>query len=265
MSSEKILQIKNLKKFFPVERGMFKKAVSYVRAVDSISFSIRKKEILGLVGESGCGKTTTGKMIARLLIPTAGQVFLYGNNIQQMGRAELASQIQMIFQDPFASLNPKLSIGTILSEAVRANTRTVDRLSKSEIIHKSKDLLESVGLSSNILNDYPHQFSGGQRQRIGIARALAMGPEIIIADEPVSSLDISIQAQILNLLCDLKDKLGLSYLFIAHDLNVTRHIADRIIIMHEGKIVEEGITDNVYTSPSHPYTKNLLACVPAIT
>lgn len=262
---ETILEVNNLKKHFPVERGAFKKTVGYVHAVDGISFFIRKGEVLGLVGESGCGKTTTGKIIVGLLKPTSGEVLFCGQDIFKMGRTNLASKIQIIFQDPFASLNPRLSIGTILGEAVKIRAKAENKqIDATELKEKVKRLLDSVGLPANIVNDYPHQFSGGQRQRIGIARALAMEPEIIIADEPVSSLDISIQAQILNLLSDLKDNLGLSYLFIAHDLNVTKHITDRIIIMHNGRIMEEGVTNEVYQAPKHDYTKKLLSSVPVV-
>lgn len=260
-----ILNVENLKKYFPVERGVFRRVVDYVRAVDDISFQIRKGEIFALVGESGCGKTTTAKLIMRLLEPTEGKIFFYGKDISLLGRRELARKIQIIFQDPFASLNPRLTIGTIVGEAIKYRLGAVgERLRSKEIREKTKELLNRVGLPVNILNEYSHQFSGGQRQRIGIARALAMQPELIVADEPVSSLDISVQAQILNLLLDLRDSLGLSYLLIAHDLNIVRFLSDRVAVMYQGKIVETDSVKNVYDMPQHPYTKRLLEAIPAL-
>lgn len=260
-----MLRVENLKKYFPVERGVFRRVVDYVRAVDDISFQIRKGEIFALVGESGCGKTTTAKLIMRLLEPTEGKIFFYGKDISLLGRRELARKIQIIFQDPFASLNPRLTIGTIVGEAIKYRLGAVgERLRSKEIREKTKGLLNRVGLPVNILNEYSHQFSGGQRQRIGIARALAMQPELIVADEPVSSLDISVQAQILNLLLDLRDSLGLSYLLIAHDLNIVRFLSDRVAVMYQGKIVETDSVKNVYDVPQHPYTKRLLEAIPAL-
>jgi len=258
-----ILRVQNLKKYFPVERGIFRRVVDYVRAVDDISFDIRKGEIFALVGESGCGKTTTAKLVVRLLEPTDGKISFYGKDVSLMGRRELSQKIQIIFQDPFASLNPRLTIGTIVREAVRQRWEASgEKVKTKELRQEIEELLVQVGLPGDILDDYPHQFSGGQRQRIGIARALAMRPELIVADEPVSSLDISVQAQILNLLLDLRDSLGLSYLLIAHDLNVVRFLSDRVTVMYQGKIVEAGSVDAVYNSPQHFYTKRLLEAIP---
>ena len=260
-----ILSVENLKKYFPVERGVLKRVVGYVRAVDGISFDIRKGEVFALVGESGCGKTTTAKLIVKLLEPTEGKIFFYGKDISLITRRELARKIQIIFQDPFASLNPRLTIGTIVGEAVKHRLgATGERVKTKEIRNETKELLDRVGLPGNILNEYPHQFSGGQRQRIGIARALAMQPELIVADEPVSSLDISVQAQILNLLLDLRDSLGLSYLLIAHDLNVVRFLSDRVTVMYQGKIVEKGSVKMVYNNPQHRYTRRLLEAIPTL-
>jgi len=258
-----MLNIKNLKKYFPVERGVFRRVVDYIRAVDDVSFEIKKGEVFALVGESGCGKTTTAKLIMRLLQPTDGKIFFYGKDISLLRRRELARKIQIIFQDPFASLNPRLTIGTIVGEAIKYRLETTgERTETKKIREETKELLSRVGLPVNILNEYPHQFSGGQRQRIGIARALAMQPELIVADEPVSSLDISVQAQILNLLLDLRDSLGLSYLLIAHDLNVVRFLSDRVAVMYQGRIVEKGSVKKIYDEPQHPYTKKLLEAIP---
>jgi ABC-type oligopeptide transport system ATPase subunit len=260
-----MLRVNNLKKYFPVERGVFKRVVDHVRAVDGISFDVRKGEVFALVGESGCGKTTTAKLIVGLLKPTDGKILLYRKDISLLGRRELARKIQIIFQDPFASLNPRLTIGTIIGEAVKHRlVITGEKIKIKAIGKETKELLNRVGLPVNILNEYPHQFSGGQRQRIGIARALAMQPELIVADEPVSSLDISVQAQILNLLLDLRDSLGLSYLLIAHDLNVVRFLSDRVAVMYQGKIVETGFVKNVYEDSRHPYTKSLLEAIPTL-
>lgn len=260
-----MLKVNNLKKYFPVERGVFRRVVDYVRAVDGISFEIKKGEVFALVGESGCGKTTTAKLIVGLFEPTDGEIFFHGKDISLLGRRELARKIQIIFQDPFASLNPRLTIGTIVGEAIKHRLEaTGEKVRTKEIRKETKELLNRVGLPVNILNEYPHQFSGGQRQRIGIARAVAMQPELIVADEPVSSLDISVQAQILNLLLDLRDSLGLSYLLIAHDLNVVRFLSDKVAVMYQGKIVERGSVKNVYEDSQHPYTKRLLEAIPAL-
>jgi ABC-type oligopeptide transport system ATPase subunit len=260
-----MLKVENLKKYFPVERGVFRRVIDYIRAVDGISFETRKGEIFALVGESGCGKTTTAKLIVKLLEPTEGRIFFHGRDISLLKRRELARKIQIIFQDPFASLNPKLTIGTILGEAIRSRLKANrEKVKTKEVMNETEELLNRVGLPANILNEYPHQFSGGQRQRIGIARALAMRPELIVADEPVSSLDISVQAQILNLLLDLRDSLGLSYLLIAHDLNIVRFLSDRVAVMYQGKIVEIGSVRDIYENPQHPYTMRLLEAIPTL-
>lgn len=254
-----LLEVRNLKKSFPVESKLLHKVISLVIAIDDVSLTLDKGEVLGLVGESGSGKTTLGKIVAGFIQPDSGEIYFKDENIKKFNRKERAKKIQMIFQDPFASLNPRLSIGTILGEAAKIRHRTLDIGHRTRQIEEEvKELLNLVGIPTNILHDYPHQFSGGQRQRIGIARALAMQPELIIADEPVSSLDISIQAQILNLLVDLKEKFGLSYIFIAHDLSVANFIADRIAVMYQGKVVEEGKTDEVLKNPKDKYTQRLL-------
>jgi len=260
-----LLKIKNLKKSFPIESKLLHQVIGKVIAVDNVSLGLDKGEVLGLVGESSSGKTTLGKIIAGLVSPDSGEIFFQEKNIQEFTRKERAKKIQIIFQDPFASLNPRLSVGTILAEATRIrHEATGTRYQAREIEEEIKELLNIVGMPTNILHNYPHQFSGGQRQRIGIARALARQPELIIADEPVSSLDISIQAQILNLLVDLKEKFGLSYLFIAHDLSVVNFIADRTMVMYQGRIVEEGETEEILREPKNIYTQKLLNSLPLI-
>lgn len=262
---EKLLVVKDLKKYFSIERGMFKEVAGYNKAVDGISFEINKGEIMALVGESGCGKTTTARMIIGLLKPTDGRIYFHGRDMSTMSRKELAQRIQIVFQNPFASLNPKHPVGTIIGEAVRSKLAIDKKKPQKGYIEKRvKELLGMVGLPADAINEYPHQFSGGQRQRIGVARALAMEPELILADEPVSALDISVQAQILNLLLDLRDELGLSYLLIAHDLNVVHFLADRVAVMYKGKIAEMGPINEVYENPKHPYTKKLLNAVPKL-
>jgi ABC-type oligopeptide transport system ATPase subunit len=260
MNQEPIIEVKNLSKRFPVQTGLFRTR-GFVDAVQSVSFSIASGETLALVGESGSGKSTIGKLIQGLIQPTSGEIFFEGRNSKTISRKERAHFVQMIFQDPFSSLNPKLSIGTMLEEAV--NLSQGSKLNRDPT-EKAKKLLTSVGMEDNILGDYPHQFSGGQRQRLGIARALAMKPRLIIADEPVSALDLSIQAQILNLLADLKEQFGISYLLVAHDLSVVEQMADGILVMRGGSIVEKGTVEKVFQAPEQEYTKTLLEAIPRI-
>jgi len=259
--SEKLLEVKNLKKLFPVKPGFFFKAKDHVHAVDGVSLSVKPGRTLGLVGESGCGKTTMGKTILKLTEPTDGQIFFKNVNITGYTRREMKKvrrQMQMIFQDPFSSLNPRHTIGSILAAPFEIHGLADDKNMEDKI----SELLKKVGLSSETMRRYPHEFSGGQRQRIGIARALALYPELIIADEPVSALDVSIQAQILNLMKDLQDELGLAYIIIAHDLSIVSHISDEIAVMYLGKIIEKALSTDFYTEPLHPYSKALLSAVP---
>lgn len=261
VNREKLLEVKNLKKYFPVKSGFFGKVVNNVKAVDDISFSIYKGETLGLVGESGCGKSTTGRMLVNLLQPTAGEVFFEGRNLSELKsheQREYCKKIQIIFQDPYASLNPRMTIGDIISEPLKVN-----KLMKgSELEKRTLELLNYVGLASYHRNRYPHEFSGGQRQRVGIARALSLNPQLIVCDEPVSALDVSIQAQVLNLLKDLQKEFKLTYLFIAHGLNVVKHASDRVGVMYLGKMVEIAEADKLYDAPKHPYTQALLSAIP---
>jgi len=258
-----LLEVKNLKKYFTVKKGIiFSRDIGYIKAVDNVSFSIREGETLGLVGESGCGKTTTGRVIIRLLPATSGEVYFDGENIFNLKGNELQKlrrKMQIIFQDPYASLNPRMTAGEIVVEPLIVHKLISN---KKEKIEKARELLEMVGLNPYHINCYPHEFSGGQRQRIGVARALALNPKLIIADEPVSALDVSIQAQIINLLQDLQEKFNLTYLFIAHDLSVVKHISNRIAVMYLGKIVELALSDDLYRSPMHPYTQALLSAIP---
>ena len=259
--SQALLQVRDLRTWFEVRRGLLRKTVGHVRAVDGISFDIGKQETLGLVGESGCGKSTAGRSILRLITATSGSVHFDGQEVFAANRAELKRlrrQMQVVFQDPVGSLNPRMSVGRIIGEPI-----AVHRLaSGSALQDRVANLLERVGLSPDYAQRYPHEFSGGQRQRIGIARALALDPSFIVCDEPVSALDVSIQSQILNLLSDLQDELGLSYLFIAHNLAVIEHFCDRVAVMYLGRIVELADRDATYDNPRHPYTQALLSAVP---
>jgi oligopeptide transport system ATP-binding protein len=259
-----LLEVKNLKVHFPVRHGMFSRVRESVKAVDGVSFSMAAGETLGLVGESGCGKSTLGRAIMRLVEPTAGEIFLNGENLTQMNGAALRSRrrkFQMIFQDPFGSLNPRMTVEDIVGEALDIHQLTDGRSARQKRI---AELLKAVGLDAAYAQRYPHEFSGGQRQRIGIARALAVEPEIIICDEPVSALDVSVQAQIINLLRDLQQQHGLAYLFIAHDLAVVGHISRRVLVMYLGKIVESADAKEIIRSPKHPYTQALISAVPEI-
>lgn len=257
----KLIEIKGLSKEFPINKGLFNKQVGAIYAVNNIDLEIHKGEILGLVGESGCGKSTTGRCILGLINPTKGSIKFNGTelfNIDKKTINSLRKKMQIIFQNPYSSLNPRMSIKEILEEPLIIH----NAVPKNQINTRIKELLDMVGLSSSILNRYPHEFSGGQRQRIGIARSLALKPDFIVADEPVSALDVSIQAQIISLLEDLKKDLGLTYLFISHDLSVVRYISDRIAVMYLGEIVEIASVEFLYTNPQHPYTKALLSAVP---
>ena len=258
-----LLEVKDLRKFFPVRKGIFARVAEYVKAVDGVSFNIRKGETLGLVGESGCGKTTAGRTILRLLDPSGGEVIFNGTSVFNLHGEELRKirkEMQIIFQDPYGSLNPRMTVGGIVMEGMVAH----NLYSKAERVEKTQKLLERVGLEREHFHRYPHEFSGGQRQRIGIARALAVEPHFIVCDEPVSALDVSIQAQIINLLSDLKEEFNLSYLFIAHDLSVVEHISDRVAVMYLGKIVEQSPSEELFQNPLHPYTQALLAAVPSL-
>ena len=255
--SDKLLEIKNLKKYFPVKHsGVHKK---YVQAVDDVSFYINKGETLGLVGESGCGKTTIGRTILRLHEPTSGQIIYDGTDITKINMIPYRKRMQIVFQDPYASLNPRMTVGDIVGEAVDIHKLASNIKERKELI---VSLLEHVGLNSEHATRYPHEFSGGQRQRIGIARSLAVSPEFIVCDETISALDVSIQAQIINMFEDLQEKLGLTYLFIAHDLSVVKHISNRIGVMYLGKLVEVAKSKELYKNPLHPYTQSLLSAIP---
>jgi oligopeptide transport system ATP-binding protein len=259
--TETLLEIKDLKKHFPITGGIFGKTIGHVKAVDGVSFSVKKGETLGIVGESGCGKSTTGRMLMRLIEPTAGEIIFDGKDLMKLSKKDMRAtrrDLQMVFQDPFASLNPRHTVEKILEEPLIVHGIGDEKERKKKV----RELLEVVGLSSYYAKRYPHQFSGGQRQRIGIARALMTRPKLIIADEPVSALDVSIQSQVLNLMQDLQKEFGLTYIFIAHDLGVVRHISDRVGVMYLGKMVELADSDKLYEKPLHPYTQALLSAVP---
>jgi len=253
--------VKNLKKYFPIRRGVFQTRVGDVKAVDGISFTIKKGETLGLVGESGCGKSTTGKAVLQLDRPTSGQVMFDGNDLVAMHGEDLRrmrQRMQIIFQDPYSSLNPRMTVGEILGEPITAHGLAAGRAKDERV----KELLTLVGLNPSFSTRFPHEFSGGQRQRIGIARALSVNPVFVVCDEPIAALDVSIQAQIVNLLKELQAKFGLTYLFIAHDLSMVRHISDRMAVMYLGRIVEIAAWNDVYSNPKHPYTQALLSAIP---
>ena len=258
---EPLIRVQNLKKHFPITAGVFRRQVGTVKAVDGISFDLLPKETLGLVGESGCGKTTAGRTVLNLYTPTEGKVYFGQTEGTALGVNDLRTmrqKMQMIFQDPQDSLNPRMTVGSIISEPLLEHTK-VSGLQRTERV---EELLQAVGLNAKYMNRYPHEFSGGQRQRIGVARALALNPEFIICDEPIAALDVSIQAQVVNLLEDLQEKFGLTYLFISHDLGMIRHIARRVAVMYLGHIVEIATSQNLYTRPQHPYTQALLSAVP---
>ena len=257
---EPVLEVRDLKKYFPITRGVWQKTRGMLKAVDGISFDLYRGETLGLVGESGCGKTTAGRTIVRLYEPTGGSVRLHGQEIFSLSEREMLpvrSQIQMIFQDPYSSLNPRMTVGDTITEALE-----IHGLAEERRTERVGELLEMVGLGQEMAGRYPHEFSGGQRQRIGVARALAVQPKVIICDEPVSALDVSIQAQVINMLEELQEKLGLTYLFISHDLAVVRHISHRVAVMYLGRLVEVAPSDQIYDNPLHPYTEALMSAIP---
>ncbi|GIN37905.1 dipeptide ABC transporter ATP-binding protein [Heyndrickxia oleronia] len=260
-NKEKLLEIQNLKTYYPVKGGFLRRTIAEVKAVDDVSFVINKGETLGLVGESGCGKSTAGRTILKLLNPTSGKIIFDGKDITNLGGKELRlarKDFQMVFQDPYASLNPKQMVGDIVSEPIRNFTSKSMKDLKLEVL----ELLQKVGLPEDAYYKYPHEFSGGQRQRIGIARALALKPKLIVADEPVSALDVSVQSQVLNLLKELQNEFDLTYLFIAHDLSVVKHMSDRIGVMYLGNLVEIADKSSLYAEPLHPYTQALISAIP---
>ncbi len=260
-SPRPLVEVAGLKMYFPITSGLLRRKTGDVKAVDDVSFTIFEGETLGLVGESGCGKSTCGRAVLRLYDPTAGSIRIGGTEIATMSQSELRPRrplMQMVFQDPQASLNARMTLASIISEPLDEHTR----LSRAEKLERVYELMDAVGLNRDFANRYPHEFSGGQRQRIGIARALALNPKFIVCDEPIAALDVSIQAQVVNLLEDLQDRLGLTYLFISHDLSMVRHICDRVAVMYLGRIVELAPRDALYAAPQHPYTQALLSAVP---
>lgn len=260
-AADDLVVVRNLKKYFPIKRGVFQRVVGNVQAVDGVSFAVKRGETLGLVGESGCGKSTTGKAILQLDRPTAGEVMLDGTDLVHLKGEKLRlmrRKMQIIFQDPFASLNPRMNVGQIVGEPLEVHG--VARGKEKE--ERVKDLLKLVGLNPQFVTRFPHEFSGGQRQRIGIARAIALNPSFIVCDEPIAALDVSIQAQVVNLLKDLQNRFGLTYLFIAHDLSMVRHISDRVAVMYLGRLVEIANWQAIYDDPKHPYTQALLSAIP---
>ncbi len=259
--TEPLLDIRHLKKYFPIRGGIFSRVVANVKAVEEVSFTVKPGEVVGLVGESGSGKTTVGRALLRLIEPTSGEIFFKGVDLARLPRAQMRAyrkQMQIIFQDPYASLNPRMTVGAIIGEALRIHRLAQGRARDERVA----ELMERVGLSPSHMRRYPHEFSGGQRQRVGIARALAVDPAFIVADEPVSALDVSIQAQVVNLLQDLKEDLGLALLFIAHDLAVVEYISDTVIVMYLGRIMEKAPAKELYANPIHPYTEALLSAIP---
>ncbi len=260
-ADQDLVVVHNLKKYFPIKRGVFQRTVGYVQAVDGVSFAVKRGETLGLVGESGCGKSTTGKAILQLDRPTAGEVVLDGQDLVKLKGEKLRQmrrRMQIIFQDPFSSLNPRLTIGQIVAEPLEVFGMSKGKEQEARV----KELLKMVGLNPTFVTRFPHEFSGGQRQRIGIARALALNPSFVVCDEPIAALDVSIQAQVVNLLKDLQAQFGLTYLFIAHDLSMVRHISDRVAVMYLGRIVEIADWKAIYDDPKHPYTQALLSAIP---
>ena len=255
--SEYLVEVRDLKQYFPIKTGFMK--TTPLKAVDGVSFSIKPGETLGLVGESGCGKTTVGRSLLRLYTPTSGDVFFDGERVNEKSIGHMRRQMQMVFQDPYSSLNPRMTVEDIIGEPLDVHKLYTSRGERRD---KSLHLMELVGLNAEHATRYAHEFSGGQRQRIGIARALSVDPEFIVCDEPISALDVSIQAQVINMLKELQDDLGLTYLFIAHDLSVVKYISDRVIVMYLGTVVEEAPADELYAHPTHPYTKALLSSIP---
>ncbi|WP_462417684.1 ABC transporter ATP-binding protein [Kytococcus sp. Marseille-QA3725] len=257
-----VISGRGLKRHYPLTRGVFKRTYGHVRAVDGVDFDLYRGETLGVVGESGCGKSTLGRLIMSLEKPTDGQLFYKGRDVADFNASEfrdMRRNVQMVLQDPYTSLNPRMTVGDIIGEPFKIHKDVLDRSKRTARV---KELIELVGLNPEHINRYPHQFSGGQRQRIGIARGLALNPEVIVCDEPVSALDVSVQAQVVNLMEDLQNELGLSYIFVAHDLSVVRHISDRVAVMYLGRMVELGNEDQIYSRPVHPYTQALLSAVP---